>query len=108
MATAAREKESKMAAAPPEEKLCSKCGVNPRWDAESTMPWCRQCWADYVRGNRAGELDRARRRGFLAGVAAAHAALVARFETWPFAQFSGREISIQIQVTPGPTPPDQT
>ena len=88
--------------------MCSKCGVNPRWDAESTMPWCRQCWADYVRGNRTGELDRARRRGFLAGVIAAHSALAARFAQWPAAHFSGAEISVQIQTTPGPTPPDQT
>src|ERR1035441_6186350 len=98
MATMPREKELKPAPLPLEEKPCSKCGVNPRWDAESTMPWCKQCWADYVRGNRAGELDRARRGGFLAGVAAAHAALAARFAQWPSAQFSGAEISAQIQM----------
>jgi hypothetical protein len=55
---------------------------------------------------RARQLDRAHRRGFVAGVAAAHAALAARFAQWPAAQFSGAEISVQIQTTQGPTPPD--
>src|SRR5580692_2115009 len=85
-----------------EVKLCSKCGLNPRSNSESTNPWCRQCWADYLRGNRRRELDRARAAGRAEGIRMMRDAVAARFAHWPSAHFSGTEVVSQVQTMDAP------
>ena len=84
-------------------KLCSKCGLQPRSNAESTNPWCRNCWADYIRGNRRAELQRAREAGRAEGVRMMREAIAARFAHWPTARFSGSEVIAQVQTMAAPT-----
>ena len=83
-------------------RLCSRCGVNPRSNSESTNPWCRGCWADYVRGNRTKQMERAKASGRAEGIRLMRDAVAARFAHWPTAHFSGAEVVSQVQTMKGP------
>lgn len=83
--------------------MCSKCGLNPRPNSESSNPWCRQCWRDYIRANRTKELERSRAAGRAEGLKLMRDAIVARFSKWPTAYFSGAEVVSQVTTLPAPT-----
>ena len=83
--------------APVEAKLCSIEGCeNPRSNSESTNPWCRFHWAQYMRKNRANEVGRYDRIGYLRGQQETKQALAAWFAKFSQAHFSGAEVAVKI------------
>ena len=83
--------------APVEVKLCSIEGCeNPRSNAESTNPWCRFHWAQYMRKNRANEAGRYERTGYLRGREQTKRVIAEWFAKFSNAHFSGAEIAVKV------------
>lgn len=84
-------------------KFCSKCGVHPRADADSTNPWCVECKAQYQAEYRAKQDWRAERRGILRGAQAMREQIAVYFRQWSMARpFLGPEVASIVEGLPGP------
>ena len=85
-------------------KFCSKCGVHPRADADSSNPWCLECKAAYQAEYRASLDWRAERRGLIRGIQAMREEIARYFRQWSGARpFMGPEIAQIVEGLPGPT-----
>lgn len=83
-----------------QEKLCSKCGVQP---ATLKHDWCKACKAEYQREYTGTVVDVAERRGFQKGAEAMRQHLVAEFlKAPPTGLMRAGEIASFIAGTPPP------
>lgn len=98
-----------MATAEKEQKLCTKCGQNPKaGDANDTNPWCRECRNEY-QNKRYKTLEwRSERRGLIRGIQAMREYMAEYFKRSGRA-FMGPEAASLIETLPGPqvAPEDQ-
>lgn len=90
-----------------EVKLCSKCGEHPRAQPNGTNPWCQKCLSQYMAGYHERKEERARRAGFITGVAAMRSAVAWLFSNYRNAQFSGAEVAVQVEQIPSPAVPEE-
>lgn len=82
--------------------LCSKCGVNPRANGNSTNPWCKDCLARYQKEYKDMIAQRLSATAFNAGAEAMRTMLVREFERIGKAVLSGREVAFAIHNSPRP------
>lgn len=86
--------------------LCSRCGQNPRVDADSTNPWCTDCKTKYQREYEQTRQAMKERRGYQLGVTAMRELLAREFDRLGFASFNALEVRDLILQAPGPKLPD--
>ncbi len=84
------------------EKLCSKCGVNPRMDPEGTNPWCKDCQKKYNASAKVREDWRTERRGIVRGIQAMREHVSLYFRQYAGRPFMGNEVSSVTDSLPGP------
>lgn len=82
--------------------MCSKCGLNPRADANSTNPWCKDCQTKKMREYHATKLQMAQGSGFAQGVEAMRMALANEFGRAGSGVFTGRQACAAISAAPAP------
>lgn len=87
--------------------LCSKCGKNPRADADGTNPWCKECRAAYQRDYEDRKMARKESRGFALGVQAMRADLARRFGELGFSSLEAWEVRDAILQAPAPQIPTE-
>ncbi len=73
--------------------LCSKCGKNPRADAESTNPWCKECKTEKHREYVAGLKKQNAEQSFARGITADREFLAREFARLGTSNFRGDEIA---------------
>lgn len=84
------------------EKLCTKCGKNPKAGGDAdTNPWCQPCRTEYQRERKETQEWRTERRGIVRGFRAMREELAAYFRTSGRA-FQGPEVAAIIEHLPGP------
>jgi PHP family Zn ribbon phosphoesterase len=93
-----------MATAEVTEKLCTKCGKNPKAGGpKDTNPWCQECRTAYQR-ERSDTLEwRAERRGLIRGIQAMRLEMANYFRQWGGRPFMGAEVASTIDSLPGPS-----
>ena len=85
------------------EKLCTKCGVNPKaGDASDKNPWCQQCRTEYQREWRETLDWRTERRGILRGIRAMRETIKNYFLQYGGRPFMGNEAASIVDGIPGP------
>lgn len=90
-------------------KFCSKCGVHPRADVDSSNPWCLECKAAYQAEYRASLDWRAERRGLIRGIQAMREEIARYFRQWSGARpFMGPEVAQIVEGLPGPAIAEET
>lgn len=85
-----------------DKTLCSKCGRNPRMDADSTNPWCNECHAAYTREYRKTLEWRTERRGIIRGIQGMREHIACYFRQFAGRPFMGAEVGSVVDSLPGP------
>ncbi len=73
--------------------MCSKCGDNPRADADSTNPWCKDCKAQAHKMYVANLRKQNAEQSFARGITADREFLAREFRKLGTGNFSGDEIA---------------
>ena len=96
-----------MAATSEAVKMCSRCGKNPRADADSTNPWCTKCKAEKQKEFVEQKAAQDAAHNYALGVNAMREKIAAIFDRCGSAVFMAHEVAALIRREPAPRP-DQT
>jgi len=90
--------------------LCSKDGCeNPRAQPGSTMPWCKEHRAEYLKAYEKTQEWRDERRGIVRGIQAMREEIARYFRQWGGARpFQGPEVASIVEGLPGPAVADES
>lgn len=88
--------------ATPQSPNCTKCGKNPRADADSNNPWCKDCRAEYQRDWDRGKKERERHRGYVEGAAAMREQIVLALARLGNAQINALDTARWVREQPTP------
>ena len=91
-----------------EQKICSKCGKNPKaGGANDKNPWCQECRTAYARERNDTLEWRAERRGLIRGIEAMRKEIANYFRQWSGRPFMGAEVATCVDALPGPAVADE-